>query len=218
MSQTNHIHCYTVVIFSNFPALRLQKIIWNLWLTEQLLASQNWLCRVELFSHDARKIFCVERDRSWSSSAGYWVKTQHVIVDAFDRTCSLYGPTLSSSLLFLFPWCTHNHPQLIYDHLTEKTIASIILVTAECICTWFKDGSSGTMQDTKVWTVSVALRDSCNPWYVRNQCFVIGPNETCRQVFCFVVGPDSTGIFRVFRGYDVHCKATRGIDIHVNRS
>jgi hypothetical protein len=58
-SQRNHIRCNTAVIHSKFPTLRLQKIIWNLWLTDHVSFS-DLPCRVELFSHDARSLSCRE--------------------------------------------------------------------------------------------------------------------------------------------------------------
>jgi hypothetical protein len=66
-----------------------------------------------------QEVFRVERDRSWKSSSNvdYWVKTQNVIVDAFEITCSFYGPTLRSSRedpdTFFIPlmYVTTNYPK-----------------------------------------------------------------------------------------------------------
>lgn len=216
ISQTKHIRCYTAVIFSEFPALRLRKMIWSLWLTEQLLASQDWACRVDLVMIQEKSLWCRDGQKLKSrSDAGYWVKTHHLIVNASDGTCSLYGPALRRSredpdtFFIPVPWCTSqpfNRKDHSFHHPRHRRM---YLLT---------DGSSATLQDANGWTLSVAHRDSCNPWYVGTRCFVIGPNETRRQVSCFVVGPESTDILRIFRGYDVQCKTTRDINIHVNRS
>jgi hypothetical protein len=56
------------LIFSKIPGIEVTRMIWSLWLTEQLLASQDWPCRVGLFSNDARKALCREGQKLKSST------------------------------------------------------------------------------------------------------------------------------------------------------
>lgn len=102
-------------------------------------------------------------------------------------------------ILFLSPWCTSqpfNRKAYRYRHL---------FMYMYLIQRWQQWNHSGHQRLN-----SECCTSGCNPWYIRTRCFVIGPNETCRQISCFLVGPTvpiyfacSVGVTYIWRLHEI---------------